>query len=60
MYHVVEYIKMAGSIRKEKFKSPPPQNEVAKYILTGFDNWKVGRAWHYWFKNFKGIGKRGD
>ncbi len=37
MYHVTEYIKMAGSIRKEKYKSPEPPNEVARLVVTGFD-----------------------
>ncbi|MBE6900479.1 MAG: hypothetical protein E7479_07455 [Ruminococcaceae bacterium] len=60
MYHVVEYIKTAGSIRKEKYKTPEPPNEVARLVVKGFDNWRIGRAWNYWFRNFKGIGKRGE
>ncbi len=59
MYHVAEYVKMAGSFC-EKRKSPEPPNEVARYTVKGFDNWKIGRAWNYWFHNFKGLGKRGD
>lgn len=60
MYHVVEYIKSAGSIRKVKFRSPEPPNEVARLVVKGFDNWKIGRAWTYRLHHFKGIGKRGE
>ena len=59
MYHAAEYVKMAGSIRKEKYKTPEPPNEVARLTVKGFDNWRIGRAWNYWFHNFKGIGKKG-
>jgi len=51
---------MAGSIRKEKYKTPEPPNEVARLVVKGFDNWRIGRAWNYWFRNFKGLGKRGE
>ncbi len=60
MYHVAEYVKMAGSFRKEKYKSPEPPNKMAGIIKGAFNNWSLERPWVYRFKYFEGIGKRGE
>lgn len=48
MYHTVEYMLTTGRITKEKYKSAPPSNEVAKYTVKGFKNWTIGHAWKYY------------
>ncbi len=50
MYHTVTYMKTTGRITKEKYPSPEPPNEVARLVEKGFDHWRIGRAWGYYFK----------
>ena len=51
MYHTVTYMLTTGRITKEKHPSPPPENEVARLVEKGFDNWRIGRAWNIYFHN---------
>lgn len=51
MYHTIDYMLTAGRITKEKHPSPPPKNEVARLVEKGFDNWRIGRAWSFYFRS---------
>lgn len=51
MYHTIDYMLTTGRITKEKHPSPPPKNEVARLMVKAFDNWRIGRAWTFYFHN---------